>query len=74
MPTDYEIENQRAIAGGGRAGWEARQRIKRHKACARNITLSEDQIEVLKHGTAAEAQGIILEILDQAKNQGERQE
>lgn len=31
LKTDYEIENERAIAGGGRAGWEARERIKRHR-------------------------------------------
>lgn len=31
MKTDYEIENERALAGGGRAGWEARERIKRHQ-------------------------------------------
>jgi len=31
MKTKYEIENERAIAGGGRAGWEAKERIKRHK-------------------------------------------
>jgi hypothetical protein len=31
MKTDYEIKNERAIAGGGRAGWEARERIKRER-------------------------------------------
>jgi len=31
MKTKYELENERAIAGGGRDGWEARERIKRHR-------------------------------------------
>lgn len=31
MKTDYDRENERAIAGGGRAGYEARERMKRHK-------------------------------------------
>lgn len=30
VKTNYEIEIERAIAGGGRAGWEARESLKRH--------------------------------------------